>query len=162
MSDTPITSTKTESVSEVLREFLLIGEFGVQVYGWLYNAEYRHYQRVHRVYNGVQSTRPVRCRTSVESPSSRLVMRNVRLYTKSGSIFLIILFGFALILVGQRIYCKAEKRKQGHCLPQHPASIRAPFHQIATFSFFRFGVGGVVAKLRQSRTRCRVRLNVNM
>ena len=40
----------------------------------------------------------------------------------------------------------AEKRKQGHCLPQLPDSIRAPFSQIATFSFFRFGVGGVVAR----------------
>ena len=162
MSDTPTTSTKTESVSEGLREFLLIGEFGVQVYGWLYNAEYRHYQRVHRVYNGVQSTRPVRCRTSVESPSSRLVMRNVRLYAQSGSFFPIILFSFALILADCEFIAKLKRRKRGHCLPQLPASIRAPFRQIATFSFFRFGVGGVVAKLRQSRTRCRVRLNVNM
>lgn len=92
-----------ESVSEVLREFLLIGEFGVQVYIWLYNATYRKYQRVQRVYNGVQSTRLVRCRTSAASLLKRFVMRNVRLYAKSGSIFLIILFSFALNLVGRRI-----------------------------------------------------------
>lgn len=83
--------------------FLLIGKFGVRVYSWLYNAAYLQYQRVHRVYNGVQSTRPVRCRTSAENLSNRLVMRNVRLYTKSGSIFLIILFSSALILVVRRI-----------------------------------------------------------
>ena len=112
MSDTPTTSTKTGSVSEVLREFLLIGEFGVQVYGWLYNAEYRQYQRVHRVYNGVQSTRLVRCCTSVESPSSRLVMRNVRLYTKSGSIILIILFSFALILADGEFIAKLKKKNE--------------------------------------------------
>ena len=53
---------------------------------------------------------------------------------------------------GRRICCKAEKRKQGHCLPQLPATIRAPFRPIATFSFFRFGVGGVVArKERENR-----------
>ena len=110
MSDTPITSTKTESVSEVLREFLLIGEFGVRVYIWHYNSTYRKYQRVHRVYNGVHSTRPVRCRTSAESPSSRLVMRNVRLYTKSGSIFLLILFNFALILADCKFIAKLKKK----------------------------------------------------
>ena len=63
-------------------------------------------------------------------------------------------FSFQLCLdfSEQRIYCKAEKRKQGHCLPQLPASIRAPFSQIATFSFFRFGVEGVVArKERENR-----------
>ena len=36
-------------------------------------------------------------------------MRNVRLYTKSGSIFLIILFGSALILADCELSCKAEK-----------------------------------------------------
>ena len=63
-------------------------------------------------------------------------------------------FSFQLCLdfSGQRICCKAEKRKQGHCSPQNPATIRAPFRQIATFSFFRFGVGGVVArKERENR-----------
>ena len=136
-SDTPTTSTKTASVSEGLRVFLLIGKFGVRVYGWLYNAEYRQQQRVQRVYNGVQSTIPVRCRTSAESLSNRLVMRNVRLYTKSGSIFLIILFSFALILVVRRIILQSWKRKWGHCSPQLPAPIRALLSQIATFSFFQ-------------------------
>lgn len=78
-------------------------EFRVLAYIWLCNAEYRQQQRVQRAYKGVQSTRLVRCRTSAESLSNRLVMRSVRLYTKSGSIFLIILFGFALILVVRRI-----------------------------------------------------------
>lgn len=96
-------------MSEGLREILLIGEFGVQVYGWLYNAEYRQYQRVHRVYNGVQSTRPVRCRTSAKSLSNRLVMRNVRLYTKNSSIFLIILFSFALFLADCEFIAKLKK-----------------------------------------------------
>ena len=96
-------------MSEGLREFLLIGEFGVRVYIWFYNAEYRQFRRVHRVYNGVQSTRLVRCRTSALIPSSRLVMRNVRLYTKSGSIFLIILFSFALILADGEFIAKLKK-----------------------------------------------------
>ena len=91
-----------------------------------------------RVYNGVQSTRLVRCRTSATSPSNRLVMRNVRLYAKSGSIFLIILFCFALILADCKFIAKLKRRKRGFCSPQHPASIRAPFSQIATFSFFGF------------------------
>ena len=135
-------------MSEGLREFLLIGELGVRVYGWLYNAEYRQYCCVQRVYTGVHNTRLVRCCTSVENPSNRLVMRNVRLYTRSGSIFLINSFQLCLDFSGQRICCKAEKRKQGHCSPQLPATIRAPFRQIATFSFFKFGVGSVVIKLR--------------
>ncbi len=96
-------------MSEVLREFFLIGEFGVQVYDWLYNAEYRRQQRVQRVYNGVQSTRLVRCRTSAESLSSRLVVRNVRLYTKNSSIFLIILFSFALFLADCEFIAKLKK-----------------------------------------------------
>ena len=99
-------------MSEGLREFLLIGEFGVRVYIWFYNAEYRQFRRVHRVYNGVQSTRLVRCRTSVESPSNRLVVRIVRLYTKSGSIFLIILFGFALILANSEFIAKLKKENE--------------------------------------------------
>ena len=99
-------------MSEGLREFLLIGEFGVRVYIWFYNAEYRQFRRVHRVYNGVQSTRLVRCRTSAESPSNRLVMRIVRLYTKNGSIILIILFGFALILADCEFVAKLKKENR--------------------------------------------------
>ena len=126
-----------ESVSEGLREFLLIGEFGVQVYGWLYNAEYRQYQRVHRVYNGVHSTKLVRCGTSSASLSNRLVMRNVRLYTKIGSIFLLILFCFALIFSGLRIYCKAEKRKRGVLLAAAPCSYPSAFPPNRHIFFFQ-------------------------
>ena len=39
-------------------------------------------------------------------------MRNVRLYTKSGSIFLIILFGFALILADGEFIAKLKKENE--------------------------------------------------
>ena len=139
-------------MSEGLREFPLIGKFDVQVYGWLYNAEYRQYRRVQRVYNGVQSTRLVRCRTSAVIPSSRLVMRNVRLYTKSGSIFLIILFSFALIS-GTANYLAKLKKKMGTLLAAAPCPYPSAFlAQSPHFLFSDLELEAlVVDKERESR-----------
>ena len=78
------------------------------------------------MYNGVQSTIPVRYRTSAESLSKCLVMRNVRLYTKSGSIFLIFLFSFALILADGEFIAKLKK-KMGTLLAAAPCPYPSAF-----------------------------------
>ena len=73
-------------------------------------------------------------------------MRNVRLYTKSGSIFLIILFGFALILADSEFVAKLKKENRVTARRSPlPLSERLS-SQIATFSFFRFEVEGVVTR----------------
>ena len=53
-------------------------------------------------------------------------MRNVRLYTKSGSIFLIILFGFALILADSEFVAKLKK-KMGTLLAAAPCPYPSAF-----------------------------------
>ena len=73
-------------------------------------------------------------------------MRNVRLYTKSGSIFLIILFSFALIS-GTANYLAKLKKKMGTLLAAAPCHYpRAFLAKSPHFLFFRFEVGGVVAR----------------
>ena len=63
-------------------------------------------------------------------------MRNVRLYTKSGSIFLIILFGFALILADGEFIAKLKK-KMGSLLAAAPCHYPSAFQPNRLIFFFQ-------------------------
>ena len=134
-------------MSEGLREFFLIGKFGVQVYGWLYNAEYRQQQRVQRVYIrrteyrvgtlpyiSDKSVKPLGCAECTPVHQKRLKFP----YNS---------FQLCLDFSGTANYLARLKKKNWVTARRStlPLSERLS-SQIATFSFFRFGVGGVVAR----------------